>query len=107
MFNPVEKRLHFRVPLHAAITVDADTQGGVSVELLNASLTGFAIRSTRPISSNALITLQCPGLPALRARALRTDGDTTGCRFERTLHPVHFQHLLMLGAGGSRRALAA
>lgn len=108
MFRPVEKRLHFRVPLHADIVIDAEADHGLPVELVDASLAGFALRSSHRVATGATVRLRCPGLPELRAKVTRVSGDMLGCQFERTLHPVHFQHLLMLSSGrGARRSLAA
>lgn len=108
MFKPVEKRLHFRVPLYADILIDAEDDHGLPVELLDASLAGFALRCTQRLTPGTSVRLRCPGLPDLRAKVSRSAGDVVGCQFDRTLHPVHFQHLLMLaGRSGTRRLQAA
>ncbi|HEX8366792.1 MAG TPA: PilZ domain-containing protein [Allosphingosinicella sp.] len=58
------------------------------VEVLNLSVTGFAVESDMPIETGAHLWLKLPGLEALNSKVVWVEGRQAGFEFVTPLHPA-------------------
>lgn len=66
------------------------------VVMTDLSREGFQIEHHRRFAKDASLWLRLPGIEALAARAIWSDGRRVGCRFEAPLHDAVFRKLTPL-----------
>ena len=64
---------------------------GVSVQIIDLSVTGFRASTHLDLQDGADVWLKLPGLEALHAKVAWQNGYLIGCRFEKPLHPAVLQ----------------
>ena len=73
---------------------------GVSIEILDLSVSGFRASTHLDLEPGADVWLRLPGLEPYQATVAWAKGNYVGCKFERPLHPAVLEMIVARIQGG-------
>jgi hypothetical protein len=68
------------------------------------SMTGFRLQSFLKLAPDTELWIMLPGFEGRRATVLWARDHEAGCRFERSLHPAIFEHIVRTAGRGEQEA---
>jgi hypothetical protein len=77
-----------RVPVELGAGLRQRGASGVSIQVMDLSVSGFRAATHLELSEGADVWLRLPGLEPYHAKVMWTKGHYIGCLFERPLHPA-------------------
>jgi hypothetical protein len=85
---PREGRRAARVAIELGAGLRARGGTGVSIDILDLSVSGFRASTHLALAPGADVWLRLPGLEPYQASVAWSKGNYVGCKFERPLHPA-------------------
>ena len=85
--RPADRRAE-RIPMTMAAGLRQRGASGVSVQIMDLSVTGFRAASHLDLPAGTDVWLRLPGLESSQARVIWSRGNFIGCAFLRALHPA-------------------
>jgi hypothetical protein len=82
-----EHRLVPRLPVSAEAALRRQGESAIAVSLTDISTHGFRVEAAAAYRTGRNVWLKLPGIEALFARVVWSDGSRFGCQFATPLHP--------------------
>jgi len=89
-----------RVPIELGAGLRQRGGSGVSIQIVDLSVSGFRASTHLDLQPGADVWLRLPGLEAYQAKVAWTKGQYVGCAFERPLHPAVLDMIVRRIRGG-------
>ena len=99
--GPAQKdRKSERVPLELDAGLRQRGGSGVSIQIVDLSVSGFRASTHLNLQPGADVWLRLPGLEPCQAKVAWAKGQYVGCAFERPLHPAVLEMIVGRTRGG-------